>query len=146
MIRLIPARSGSDSGFLHCCFDLVTPKPSLFCPARGTFHEFRGPKALPRQWCKSRFLSRIVEVLRSFVRRMRAWRWGRPSNAKSKRTSGLHIRSCRLRRVILSSTSERAVRSGAVRPVCRRAMREVLHASMWTVVADPRNLLPVAAD
>src|SRR5215467_8840056 len=35
---------------------------------------------------------------------------------------------------------------GAVRPVCRRALREVLYVSVWAAVADPRHLHPVAAD
>src|SRR6516164_11442861 len=42
--------------------------------------------------------------------------------------------------------SERAARGGAVRQVCRRALREVLYLPIWTAVADPRHLHPVAAD
>src|SRR6516165_7739204 len=40
--------------------------------------------------------------------------------------------------------SERAARGGAVRQVCRRALREVLYLPIWTAVADPRHLHPVA--
>jgi hypothetical protein len=42
--------------------------------------------------------------------------------------------------------NELLARSEAVRHVCRRALREVLHVPIWAAVADPRHLLPVAVD
>ena len=90
--------------------------------------------------------SKVFENAQGVFVRIAAWRWGHASSGRSRKGCGSHTRSWPRRRASVLPEAERAAGSGALRPVCREPLREVLCGPVRSAVSDAGDLLSVAAD